>query len=120
MGQYLYTDPSAGFINLFSTKPENSRIEPEKIRQDFITDLTIDGTKSPQAHMSIWNGPIHPWNADYLTIDENMKPHGECVFNLVFEHYNSTGRHEFLNWSLKTISGKFIHGKLDGIGKSNF
>ena len=121
MGEYIHTDYFAGFLNLFSMKSETSEIEPEKVRQTFITNLTIDGSgKRTKANMSIWNGPIHPWNVDYLTIDENMKPHGYCVFNLPIEYFNSTGRHEFLNWSLKTISGKFIHGKLDGIGKSNY
>jgi len=111
----IYTDTYAGFTNLFHMAPENSQIEPEKVRQTFISNLVVDSAKRPTVNMSIWNGPIHTWNADYITIDENMKLHGPAILNLPIDHFNDTGRHEFLNWSLKSISGTFNHGILNGI-----
>ena len=44
-----------------------------------------------------------------------MKIHGSAVLNLPTDHFNDTGRHEFLNWSLKSISGTFNHGIINGI-----
>ena len=112
---HIYTDNLAGFTNLFYMAPETSQIEPEKVRQTFISNLVVDSSNRPIVNMSIWNGPIHTWNADYLTIDENMKIHGSAVLNLPTDHFNDTGRHEFLNWSLKSISGTFNHGIINGI-----
>ena len=88
----IYTDPFAGFTNLFYMAPETSQIEPEKVRQTFISNLVVDSAKRPTVNMSIWNGPIHTWNADYLTIDENMKIHGSAVLNLPTDHFNDTGK----------------------------
>ena len=111
----IYTDTYAGFTNLFYMAPETSQIEPEKVRQPFISNLVVDSAKRPTVNMSIWNGPIHTWNADYFTIDESMKLHGSAILNLPIDQFNDTGRHEFLNWSLKSISGTFNHGILNGI-----
>ena len=71
-----------------------------------------------QINMSIWNGPITTWDIEALTIDENLQPHGACnlfTSNFGLEHMNKTGKHDFLNWSIKTISGRFHHGLLNGI-----
>ena len=46
-----------------------------------------------------------------------MEPHGFCIFNLPIKYFNATGKHHFLNWSLKSITGNFVHGKIEGIGK---
>ena len=121
MRNYLfYTGSHGGFLNLFQMKNETSQIEPEKVRQPFISglkieSLIIDSIYTIVAKMSIWNGPEHYWNVGHLSIDEKQQPHGHCVFNLPKEHLNDTGKHEFLNWSIKSISGKFNHGKLNGI-----
>ena len=111
----IYTNMFAGFTNLFYMAPETSQIEPEKVRQTFISNLVVDSATRPTVNMSIWNGPIHAWNADYITIDENMNIHGPAVLNLPTDHFNDTGRHKFLNWSLKSISGTFNHGVINGI-----
>jgi len=69
--------------------------------------------------MSLWNGPIHNWLIECKEIDENMmfEPHGQCSFNLPIQHFNDTGRHDFLDWSLKSIIGRFFNGKIDGEAK---
>ena len=46
-----------------------------------------------------------------------MEPHGFCIFYLPIKYFNATGKHHFLNWSLKSITGNFEHGKIEGIGK---
>ena len=53
----VYTDTFAGFINLFYMAPETSQIEPEKVRQTFISNLVVDSSKRPTVNMVVfsWN-----------------------------------------------------------------
>ena len=102
------------FLNLFDLKPEKSTVRPEIVKQPFISNLTINFDVTNKRggiliNMSIWNGPIRSWKPEHLTIDENMQPHGLCNFfitdNFGVHHMNKTGKHDFLNWSIKAISG---------------
>ena len=64
---------------------------------------------------------IRSWNIEFLSIDENLQPHGPCKFFLIGtwqeRHEYESGKHNFLNWSIKEIYGQFNHGKLNGIAK---
>ena len=102
------------FLNLFDLKPEKSTVRPEIVKQQFISNLTINFDVTNKGggiliNMSIWNGPIRSWKPEHLTIDENLQPHGLCNFyitdNFGVHHMNKTGKHDFLNWSITAISG---------------
>ena len=72
-----------------------------------------------KVELSLWNGPIRSWNVDILSIDKNLNPHGLCRLTLPgnwkIRHQYESGKHKFLDWSIKQILGKFIHGKLNGL-----
>ena len=114
--KYVYSqmDDFAGYAILYKLKHEESEPDPEKVKQPFITNLSVNVTDLNKVNMSIWNGPIQSWSIHQLSVDEDLKPHGECNFNLDPQFYNDTGFHNFLNWSPKMISGRFIHGVLQG------
>ena len=65
-------------------------------------------------NMSIWGGSIATWIGSRVAFDTNGHLHGLCQLNLGREFLNNTGHHDFLDWSLKFITGKFVHGKLQG------
>ena len=50
-----------------------------------------------------------------MSVDSEGKLHGVCGFNLIDEHINQTVTPEFFHWSFKFISGRFVHGHIDGL-----
>ena len=65
--------------------------------------------------MSNWNGPLQNWTTPNPRLNSKGQLHGQNVLKLEREAFNQTGFHNFLNWSPKIISGKFINGKLSGL-----
>ena len=97
-------------------KPELSPLDPSKVKQNFLTNVKVYSENSQiYANMSHWNGNILPWKANVISLDENRQLHGTCSFSLLVDHYNKTGTQNFLNWSLRYFSGRFEHGKLQGL-----
>ena len=117
MYKSIYQNYNSGMYNIFQLRPDNSPVENEHVHSLFISSLKLypDITMYIKANISIWNGPIHDWQADVITIDTKGQPHGGCNFQLNPEFYNQTGKHEVLHWSPKAFIGKFHHGKLDGV-----
>ena len=119
-GKSMYSNVSeyynGGMYNLFQLRPDNSPVENEQACSLFISSLKLYlDVRTIKANISIWNGPIHDWQADTITIDTKGQLHGACVFQLNPEFYNQTGEHEVLHWSPKVFFGKFHHGSLDGV-----
>ena len=86
-----------------------------KVKQKFITNKTyISEDIHIFVNMSVWGGPIATWIGSKVSFDTHGQLHGLCQLNLKYEFFNKTGHHDFLEWSLKYISGHFIHGKLQG------
>ena len=50
-----------------------------------------------------------------MSVDSDGKLHGVCGFNLIDEHINQTVTPDFFHWSFKFISGRFVHGHIDGL-----
>ena len=97
-------------------KPEESKMNPNRVKQAFMKVTSIyEQNGQFHANISHWNGDVLPWQAHVFSLDLQGQLHGSCTFVLPVEHYNSTGTHAFLNWSIKLFSGNFIHGKLNGI-----
>ena len=97
-------------------KPEESKMDPNKVKQRFMDVKAIYHENGQfYANISHWNGDVLPWQAHVFSLDPQGLLHGTCTFVLPVEHYNSTGVHEFLDWSIKMFSGNFIHGKLNGV-----
>ena len=97
-------------------KPELSPLDPTKVKQKFLTNVKIYSKNNEiYANMSHWQGNTLPWKAHRISLDNNELLHGTCSFSLLVNWRNKTGTHEFLKWSLKYFSGRFEHGKLQGI-----
>ena len=96
--------------NLFRIRPENDPVVQTRVQETFISNITVYPGSQIKANISLWNGPIHDWQADTITIDTKGQLHGACVFQLNPEFYNQTGEHEVLHWSPKVFFGKFHHG----------
>merc|ERR1711963_649521 len=82
-----------------------------------MSNITIDPSESGiiNVNFSLWNGPVQTWNTQILSIDDDFNLHGFVILTLAPKMFNTTGKHEFLDWSLKAIAGNFVHGKLEGI-----
>ena len=107
---------NGGIYNPFKLRPDNSPVEKEQVQSLFISSLKLyPGHTHIKANISIWNGPIHDWQADVITIDTKGQPHGACAFQLNPEFYNQTGEQEVLHWSPRVFVGTFHHGLLDGV-----
>ena len=108
-----------GYEVLNLVKPEPSTtLELDLFQQKFISsnNITIFTSKNVfYANMSHWNGKNLPWRVLEIHLDSNGKLHGKCAFMLELKYWNTTGTHNFLNWSLKYFSGEFFHGKLQGM-----
>ena len=97
-------------------KPELSPINLSKVKQKFLTNVKVYSENAQiYANMSHWNGNILPWKTNVISLDENRQLHGTCSFSLLVDHYNKTGTQDFLKWSLRYFSGRFEHGKLQGL-----
>ena len=96
--------------------PELSPLEPEKVNQNFMSNVTLI-TKGDKiyAQISHFGGPKLPWFGKQISFDTAGQLHGFCSFQLVQSFYNNTGTHNFLDWSLKYFGGRFVHGKLQGL-----
>ena len=96
--------------------PETLPLEPEKVKQTFMTNVTFttnwDGI---YAQISHFGGNSVPWLGKQVSFDTNGQLHGFCSFELVRSFYNTTGKHDFLDWSPKYFTGEFVHGKLQGL-----
>ena len=97
---------------LASLKPETSPVEHDKVKVPFISNLTIISRN--EANISIWNGPVHTWDADLMHIDSEGKLNGKCYFTLKATYFNQTGMHDLLQWKLRGFFGNFQHGVLNG------
>ena len=110
---YMKASPSEVLTYL---KPEESKMDPKRVKQSFMDVKSIyEENGIFYANISLWNGDVLPWQGHVFSLDLQGHLHGTCTFVLPSEHYNSTGTHDFLNWSIKLFSGNFIHGKLNGI-----
>ena len=104
-----------GFQALYYREPEVSAMDHTKVKQKFITNITfISEGIHILVNMSVWGGPIATWRGSKLSFDTNGQLHGLCKLNLKYEFFNKTGHHNFLKWSLRFISGNFVHGNLEG------
>ena len=104
------------FDILAQLRDEESEMDSGKVKQKFLDIRSVyhqDGVIF--ANISHWNGEELPWRMKG-SIDSQGLLHGPCSFALEVQHYNSTGTHDFLNWSLKLFTGSFHHGKLNGLG----
>ena len=100
---------------LYYLKSEMSPMDPSKVKQKFMSNVTyISEGVHIIVNMSVWEGPIASWIGSRVAFDTNGHLHGVCQLNLRHEFINNTGHHDFLDWSLKFISGRFVHGKLQG------
>ena len=113
------TSNSNGYEVLDLVKPEETRMEENKVHQKFIgNDVKIfTSNYLIYANFSHWNGEIVPWIGEKISFDTNGHLHGICTFSLERKYMNNTGKHNFLNWSLKHFHGKFVHGKLQGMAR---
>ena len=110
-------EQNLGFQMLFHLKPDTSPMDPTKVKQKFLSDMTYF-SEGPNIHvnMSVWEGPISTWKMQMGgSFDTQDQLHGICHFVLISKFINETGKHDFLDWSLEHFSGNFVHGKLQGI-----
>ena len=122
--QFLMWENSLGaeYTNLFPykaltfLKPEESEMDHFKVKQKFMDNITIYEKEGVfYANISHWGGNIIPW--EFMgSLDYKGLFHGTCTFVLPVDYHNSTGTHNFLDWSIKLFSGTFDHGKLNGVG----
>ena len=104
-----------GVQTLYHLKPEMSPMDPSKVKQKFMSNVTyISEGVNILVNMSVWEGPIATWVGSRVAFDTDGNLHGQCQLNLRREFINNTGHHDLLDWSLKFISGQFVHGKLQG------
>ena len=95
---------------------EISPLEPGKIKQNFISNITFFVNYNKiYAEISHFGGKTANWIGKQVSFDTDGQLHGFCSFELVHAFYNKTGTHDFLDWSLKYFGGKFVHGKLQGL-----
>ena len=111
---YNLTNGAMAYV--YDMKPEAEPVDLKAVRQPFVSNLTLYSDKGHiKANFSLWNGPVLSWSAEMISVDKDLKLHGFVMLQLGSKDYNTTGRHDFLGWSLKFIAGKFVHGKLDGV-----
>ena len=103
----------ANFINRL--KPIKSKIQHDKVRQPFMSKTRLIPGQDFRVELSTWNGPLLNWTIFNPKINHNGKLHGLNLLTLPTPNLNNTGRHEFVNWSPKAISGNFENGKLSGL-----
>ncbi len=115
LGKQHDANNKAHFENLNQLKPVLDPVNHGSVRQPFITNLSLVSDSPLSFNMSIWDGPITTWKAGYVSIDTHGQLHGVCNFKSNEEFNNKTGRHELLDWSPRFISGRFVHGQLEGI-----
>ena len=95
-------------------KPEESEVDLSKVKQKFLDVKTIyERNGMIYANISHWGGDDIPWKF-MGSLDSQGLLHSTCTFVLPVDYYNSTGTHNFLDWSIKLFSGTFDHGKLNG------
>ena len=104
-----------GLAKFLGMPPEISVMDPSKVQQKFMSNITYFSMENDiYVNISIWQGPVATWKAKDISFDTQDKIHGECELFLKQEFFNNTGYHHMLQWSLKYISGRFEHGKLEG------
>lgn len=116
MSSFL-TEADKGLSLLYHLEPETSSVEPEKVKQPFMSNLTLFGDPSNRLiklNMSVWNGPICTWTADSLGLDDNLMLNGYATLTIETQYLNRSGSHDFLNWGASQIAGTFVNGKLEG------
>lgn len=108
------TKSEHGLIKVLNyLKPVESPVDHEKVKLPFMSKVEVIDDKT--AKMSIWNGPVQSWTADFSSRDENGALHGYCGFSIGDRFFNKTGYYGQLKWSIESFSGRFIHGQLDGV-----
>lgn len=97
-------------------KPVTEPMNPAKVKLPFMSNATV-GIRNNQIYLfaSHFNGKTLPWIATEISFDTEGMLHGYCSFQLERAYFNQTGTHDFLNWSMKSFSGRFLHGKLEGL-----
>ena len=113
----LNPNNSTPFQILKKLKAEETKMNSEKVQQKFLSISSIF-TENNQiyANMSIWHGKISKWKASKICFDFDLQMHGYCEFELANQKEDGNeGKHEFLQWSVRKIAGRFDHGKLEGL-----
>ena len=96
--------------------PETSPLEQEKVKQTFMSNVTFETNwDGSYAQISHFGGKVVPWFGKQVSFDNDGQLHGFCSFELVRAYFNTTGQHNFLDWSPKYFTGEFVHGKLQGL-----
>ena len=101
---------------LHGAKPLNDTTDRQNVSKPFMSLKQIyfeDNTM--KANISHWKGESLLWIVNKFGFDTEGQLHGVCQFELVPEYYNRTGMPDFFHWSINGFSGRFIHGKLEGI-----
>ena len=101
---------------LHGVKPLNEIINEQKVTKPFMTLKHIYFEDNVmKANISHWKGETLPWIVNTFGFDPEGQLHGVCQFELVPDYYNQTGTNDFFHWSINGFSGRFIHGKLEGL-----
>ncbi len=105
------------FERLKELKTELSPVQIDKVKQEFISNMTIIEAKERKLslNMSIWNGPINTWHTYGILVDENLQLNGFIHLSIDKDFVNKTGTHDFMAWSPQTIAGRFVKGVLQGV-----
>lgn len=108
-----FTNIENAFELFMHLKPEIAPVDSSATK--FITNITIF-TESDRikANVSLWEGKTLPWMISSMGLDSDGKLHGYFSLNLEQQFWNQTGNSNFFPWSIKSISGTFIHGLLEG------
>ena len=93
-----------------------SKIDLSRVKQNFMSAGSLYMKDQLLfVNISHWNGDEIPWNFQG-SVNSHGLFHGVCKFTLPSEYYNTTGTHNFLNWSINYFAGNFENGKLEGVG----
>ena len=105
------------FEVLSYVKPEESSMDIKKVKKSFLSNVTIFmEDEKIYVNMSHWQGPILKWVPESFSMDTDGLIHGVCNFDLTrAEDMNKTGSPDFIDWRIKFFSGRFVHGKLQGM-----
>ncbi len=104
------------YENVYQIKPVMEEVDHKAVLQEFLANFTqVDNVTSLLFNMSVWNGPVTTWRTNKIVLDPQGRLHGICDFESEDEFFNQTGRHELLNWAPRYISGRFVHGRLEGM-----
>ena len=105
------------FEVLSYVKPETSTLDIKKVKNSFLSNVTIFiENEKIYANMSHWQGPILKWVPEMFSMDKDGLIHGVCNFDLTrADDMNKTGSPDFIDWKIKFFSGRFVHGKLQGL-----